>query len=202
MNTNWKILLSFILVVIIFCLGRCSKSNEKEIKTVTITTPEISGKSDTIYKPKYLTTTKDSLIYKNSVIYTDAPFNKELADKYNQLSSESAKLKEYLKSISIHEYIVPWEDSLVKIKGTFKTQGELLSTQYEYTLKERKIVAEIPVKKPTIGFLLGSSVENNIKLDKFNLNIKTGIQRKNGDLILGSYGIIDKSIEIGYLIKL
>jgi len=53
-----------------------------------------------------------------------------------------------------------------------------------------------------MNLLLGGSISNNVELDKFNFNANLGIQRKNGDLILGSYGIFDKSIQIGYLINL
>ena len=53
-----------------------------------------------------------------------------------------------------------------------------------------------------MNLLLGGSVSNSIELDKFNFNANVGIQRKNGDLILTSYGIFDKSIQVGYLINL
>ena len=53
-----------------------------------------------------------------------------------------------------------------------------------------------------MNLLLGGSVSNTVDLNKFNINTNVGIQRKNGDLILGSYGIFDKSIQVGYLINL
>ena len=39
-------------------------------------------------------------------------------------------------------------------------------------------------------------------LNKFNINANLGLQRKNGDVILGSYGVFDKSIQVGYMINL
>ena len=53
-----------------------------------------------------------------------------------------------------------------------------------------------------MNLLLGGSVSNTVDLNKFNINNNVGIQRKNGDLILGSYGLLDKSIQVGYLINL
>ena len=53
-----------------------------------------------------------------------------------------------------------------------------------------------------MNLLLGGSVSNTVQLDKFNINANLGIQRKNGDIILTSYGLLDKSVQVGYLINL
>ena len=99
-------------------------------------------------------------------------------------------------------YKIPFENDTIKIIGDVEVQGELRSLKYNWTIKERKLDIPVNLKKPTMNLLFGGSVSNSIELDKFNFNANVGIQRKNGDLILGSYGILDKSIQVGYLINL
>ena len=115
---------------------------------------------------------------------------------------ETERLKEYIKSIEVRKYKIHFENDTIKIVGDVEVQGELKSLKYNWTIKERKLDIPVNLKKPTMNLLLGGSVSNSIELDKFNFNANVGIQRKNGDLILGSYGILDKSIQVGYLINL
>ena len=201
MNSNIKyIIIGIIILIISFFIGRWT--SPKETKIVKVTIPELSGKSPIIINPKPLIQFKDSLIYKDSLIITENPFNKDLADKYINLESETERLKEYIKSIEVRKYKIPFENDTIKIIGNVEVQGELKSLNYDWTIKQKTLNIPIEIKKPTMNLLLGGSVSNSIELDKFNFNANLGIQRKNGDLILGSYGILDKSIQVGYLINL
>ena len=201
MNSNIKyIIIGIIILIISFFIGRWT--SPKEAKIVKVTIPELSGKSPIIINPKPLIQFKDSLIYKDSLIITENPFNKDLADKYINLESETERLKEYIKSIEVRKYKIPFENDTIKIIGNVEVQGELKSLNYDWTIKQKTLNIPIEIKKPTMNLLLGGSVSNSIELDKFNFNANVGIQRKNGDLILGSYGILDKSIQVGYLINL
>ena len=201
MNSNIKyIIIGIVVLLTAFFIGRWTSPIETKIIKVTI--PEVSGKSPIIINPKPLIQFKDSLIYKDSLIITENPFNKDLADKYINLESETERLKEYIKSIEIRKYKIPFENDTIKIIGDVEVQGELKSLKYNWTIKERVFDTPVDVKKTTMNLLLGGTVSNNIKLDKFNVNTNLGIQRRNGDLILGSYGVFDKSIQVGYLINL
>ena len=201
MNSNIKyIIIGIIILIISFFIGRWT--SPKETKIVKVTIPELSGKSPIIINPKPLIQFKDSLVYKDSLIITENPFNKELADKYINLESETERLKEYIKSIEVRKYKIPFENDTIKIIGNVEVQGELKSLNYDWMIKQKTLNIPIEIKKPTMNLLLGGSVSNTIKLDKFNLNANLGIQRKNGDLVLGSYGVFDKSIQVGYLINL
>jgi len=201
MNLSIKyIIIGIVILIISFFIGRWTSPMETKIVKVII--PETSGKSPIIINPKPLIQTKDSLIYKDSLIITENPFNKELADKYISLESETERLKEYIKSIELRKYQIPFENDTIKIVGDVEVQGELKSLKYNWTIKRRSLDIPVEIKKPTMNLLLGGSVSNTIKLDKFNINANVGIQRKNGDLILGSYGVFDKSIQLGYLINL
>ena len=201
MNLTIKyIIIGIIALIASFFIGRWTSPIEAKIIKVTI--PATSGKSPIIINPKPLIQTKDSLIYKDSLIVTENPFNKELADKYINLESETERLKEYIKSIEVRKYKIPFENDTIKIVGDVEVQGELKSLKYNWTIKQRSYDIPIEIKKPTMNLLLGSGVSNSIELDKFNINANIGIQRKNGDLILTSYGIFDKSIQVGYMINL
>ena len=201
MSVNIKYITVLIVALIVcFFIGRWTTLVENKVIKVII--PETSGKSPIINNPKPLIQIKDSLIYKDSLIITENPFNKELADKYINLESETERLKEYIKSIEVRKYKIPFENDTIKIVGDVEVQGELRSLKYNWTIKERKLDIPVNLKKPTMNLLFGGSVSNSTELDKFNFNTNVGIQRKNGDLILGSYGILDKSIQVGYLINL
>ena len=201
MNLNIKYTIIGILILILsFFIGRWT--SPKEAKIVKVTIPELSGNSPIIINSKPLIQFKDSLVYKDSLIVTENPFNKELADKYINLESEIERLKEYIKSIEVRKYKIPFENDTIKIIGNVEVQGELKSLNYDWTIKQKTLNIPIEIKKPTMNLLFGGSVSNSIELDKFNFNTNVGIQRKNGDLILGSYGILDKSIQVGYLINL
>lgn len=201
MNSNIKyIIIGIIILIISFFIGRWTSPTETKIVKVTI--PESSGKSPIIINPEPLIQFKDSLVYKDSLIVTENPFNKELADKYINLESETERLKEYIKSIEVRKYKIPFENDTIKIVGDVEVQGELRSLKYNWIIKERKLDIPVNLKRPTMNLLFGGSVSNSIELDKFNINANAGIQRKNGDLILTSYGIFDKSIQVGYLVNL
>ena len=201
MNLNIKyIIIGIVVLLISFFIGRWTSPTET--KTVKVTIPELSGKSPIIINPKPLIQFKDSLVYKDSLIITENPFNKDLADKYINLESETERLKEYIKSIEVRKYKIPFENDTIKIVGDVEVQGELRSLKYNWTIKQRSYDIPVEIKKPTINLLLGGSVSNTVDLNKFNINTNVGIQRKNGDLILTSYGIFDKSIQVGYLINL
>ena len=201
MNISIKyIIIGIAALIISFFIGRWTSPVETKIVKVII--PATSGKSSIIINPKPLIQTKDSLIYKDSLIITENPFNKELADKYINLESETERLKEFIKSIELRKYQIPFENDTIKIVGDVEVQGELKSLKYNWTIKQRIYDIPIEIKKPTMNLLLGGSVSNTVDLNKFNINTNVGIQRKNGDLILGSYGVFDKSVQIGYLINL
>ena len=201
MNSNIKyIIIGIVVLLISFFIGRWTSPTET--KTVKVTIPELSGKSPIVINPKPIISIKDSLVYKDTIIYTENPLDKELINRYVKLESEKDKLIAYLNSIQIRKYKIPFENDTIKIVGDAEVQGELKSLKYNWFIKQRIIDVPVEIKKPTMNLLLGGSVSNTVDLNKFNINANLGIQRKNGDLILTSYGIFDKSIQVGYLINL
>lgn len=200
-NLKYYIAGIIMILILIFFVGRCSKDDIIKTYPVKIIVPGVSGKSDTINNPIPLITTKDSLVYKDKVLYTENPYNKELANKYLSLKSETDKLHEYLKTIQIKEYSIPFEDDNIKITGHFKTQGELLSTQYDYDIKPKEIIALVPQKETKLALYAGGNVGTNIDLNKAIFNAQIGIQNAKGDIYTIQYGT-DKSIQVGYQFRI
>lgn len=199
-NLYRNILILIVLLLISFFVGRFT--SPKEVKTVTITIPAKEGSSKVITDFVPIIKVKDSLIYKDTLIYTENPFNKELAEKYTRLENEKDKLLAYLNSIQVRTYSIPYENDTLKIVGNIKVQGELKSVQYDWNIKSFKTDVDFKVPKPSMNLLVGGTFSNTVELDKFNFNVTLGLQRKNGDLILGSYGVFDKSIQAGYLFNI
>ena len=69
------IIIGVVALILSFFIGRWTFPTENKIIKVTI--PELSGKSPIIINPKPLIQFKDRLIYKDSLIITENPFNKE-----------------------------------------------------------------------------------------------------------------------------
>ena len=200
MNNNIKyIIIGIAILLLSFFVGRWT--SPKEIKNIKVTVPASSGTSPIIINPKPLIQVKDSLIYKDSLIVTENPFNKELADKYINLESETARLKEYINSIQVRKYQIPFENDTIKIVGDVEVQGTLNSLRYNWTIKERKLDVPVKLNKKTWGVLIGGGISNTKELDKFNFTGNAGVQTNNGNIILGGYSF-DQSISLTYLIKL
>lgn len=198
------ILIVIALLMLSFFLGRCT--GPVQTKEVKVIIPESSGKSPVIQNPDPLIQVKDSLIYKDSLIFTPNPINKELAeeyikleDMYSGLELETKRLQAYANSIQIRKYKIPFENDTIKIVGHLEVQGLLKEIQYDWIIKERLV--KIPEDKKRIGILLGLQVKTNLDLNNQDLYPTAGIQLKNGNLILGSYGVKEKSIQAGYLHK-
>lgn len=200
-NLKYYIVGGILLLILIFFIGRCSKPVEVKTIPIKVQVPGISGSSDTIYKPVPLISYKDSLVYKDTTLFTENPYNKELADKYTSLKGETERLQEYLKSIQIKEYKVPYEDEYIKITGNFKTQGELLSTQYDYDIKPREITALVPQKETKLALYAGGGIGTNLQLDKAVFNAQLGLQNAKGDIYTIQYGT-DKTIQVGYQFRI
>ena len=71
---------------------------------------------------------------------------KKDADKYINLESETERLKEYIKSIEVRKYQIPFENDTIKIVGDVEVQGELKSLKYNS-------VCQYPLKYVLFGIL-------------------------------------------------
>ncbi len=183
--------LCFLLLIITsYFIGRCT-ADCKIIKQISVTTPVIKGNSTTIINPKPIIGSKDVYFYEKDTIYTENPFNKELADRYTKLENERDKLEAYLTSIQLNKYTIPFEDENVSIIGNFETQGKLLSSNYEYTLKSKTYTTELEVpkiKERLFSINVGGGFFLNKELDKIEPSINLDFINKSNNILSLGYG--------------
>lgn len=206
-----KSLIMIIAIILLlglsFLAGRCSNEGDKEFVPMDVIIPEQTGKSDTIYEPIPIPSkVKDSIVWKDSILVTENPFNNKLAQDYIDLEKryanidlEKERLKKYLESIQIRDYSIPIENELLITTNNIKVQGELLSFQQDFKIKERKLQLDVPIKK-TVNFYAGAEIGNNLDLDKFVLKGNLMMQNKKGNIISASYDT-EERIWIGYAFK-
>lgn len=192
------------ILVLTFFVGRWTAPEQVVEKKITIPGKNIKTE---VLKPILVTQYKDKLVYKKDTIETENPINEELAQKYLDLEKkytgvelDKKRVEEYLKLAQKRKYDIPFENERVKISGIAEVTGELNS--YEYDIELKPFEFEVETLKPKINLFLGGGVSNNIELDKFNVDVKTGLQFKSGDIVTGSYGLVNKSFNVGYLKKL
>lgn len=197
LKTYWReILIAFLIVLLIFSFRDCSPetSTVTTYKDVKVKVPEIVGE----LKPSNITEIPskgtDSIIYKNRIIYSTHPFDKNLAKKYLK-STDSLKDLLYIRSIQEKENISDFSDQYIDLKIRTKVQGELKDIKADYKIKEREITLQektitntITVKEPRDRFSWVVGVGYNHSLDLRNnssFEANAGI-RLGKVIILGS----------------
>lgn len=198
---NIKVVIGvLILLVIMFFIGKCSKGSETITKTIRL--PAIKGKSDTIYKPVNNTKIiQKSYIYRDSVMFHDKEFDKEMADKFLKLNSDYEKIKEYVKSVEINTYQIPLEDSLIKTTSNLKVRGELISYQRDYTIKERRVDVEVKVPKTIFKMNAGVGLRTTVDLNKLVPTANVILTNYKGNHLIFEAGL-DQSIQVGVSLKI
>lgn len=201
MTTNLKIIIGVvILLIVMFFTGKCS--NSPEIITKTITLPAVKGKSDTIYKLIPVTKYKlDSIIYKDSILYHDKEFDKEIVEKFTKLNSEYEKVKSYIKATEINSYTIPIEDSIIKTISNIKVRGELVSFQRDYFIKEQKVPIKIKVPKTVFKMNIGGGLMTTTDLSKFTPTANIILTNYNENHLIFQGGL-DGSIQVGVSINI
>lgn len=175
---NRQYLPYIVIAALILYIAFVAKQCGKEKDTITVTTPAIEGKSDTVYMPVPVPSATE-YVYKyimqesgdTIITRTENPINQDLLNFY--LSNQNKRDSLYTDAIGEREYNIPIEDSLLLTNNYIKTQGKVLAFQQTYTIKPRKI--EVPVPKSWLRLSAGFEVGNTVKLDKFavkgNVNV-------------------------------
>ena len=175
---------SVLIIVLIAYIAIQKGCEPSKPDVVTVTTPAVSGSSETIYKPvplpqpypvyKYVTLKGDTIKVEN-------PVNESLLQFY--LANQSKRDSLYSDAIGEREYNIPVEDSLLITNNYIKAQGKVLEFQQTYTIKPRKISVTVPSNRFSLhgGFEVG----NTIQLDNFAVKGNIGMRFGNGQISLG-----------------
>jgi len=193
-KNNWKnIVMAVMGLTILFLLRECNPqpSTVVQVKDVKVKIPEIVG----TLKPASITELPskgtDSIVYKNRLIYSTHPFDKELAEKYLK-SNDSLKDLLYIKSIQEKENVSDFSDENIELKIRTTVQGQLKDIKADYKIKEREVVVQektitnTVIKRDKFSFLVGGGYNHSLDL-KNNSNFEVNAGIRLGDvLILGS----------------
>jgi hypothetical protein len=194
MKTNWIKLIPYVIIaILLFVLffKRCGDRGSN-----TIETPEIEGDFEE-QEPDYIKG-KDSIItkWKTKEIKTPNPVNDSLAIAYQSAKDSLERYKLYLSAIQIKTFKNTFEDEYLNLSLTGRVQGDLLGITPKYTIKSQEI--EIP--EPSLRFLIGGGIGNNIDFNDFTYRVNLGLQNSKGNIIRVGYSRIRSQdyIFLGY----
>ena len=200
----YKEFIIIILLVVIFLMNTCGGS-DKQTQKVKIKTPEVIGKID---KPSVILhhkSTHDSIVYKKGkTIYTENPFNKELAEAFKDIQKENDSLKLftiYLKAIQERSETRVFDNGDITVKVLTKTRGEILDQSIDYKIKPREIKVDIPNKNSVFVVYVGGGLKSNINVGDLSPTGMLGIQNRKGNLLFVQYGL-DRSVQVGYSFRI
>lgn len=184
----------FILVIFLF-QRNCSRSTT----TQKVIIPEKVGsfeKADTVI----VTKTKDSVIWKQTILKTENPVNKKMAAELIEALKykDSVKvLKMYLEAIQERDGTYVYDNKDLKLEIATKTRGEILSIKPSYTIKEREETVTVKQKETIFALYGGVGVSNTIEFNNPSLQAEMGFQNKSGDILSAGYDT-QKNISIKY----
>lgn len=193
----WRELVIVVLAILFFLKG-CGGDSEEQIITIPekkgsfkeVKNPEPIVKNETLYKYKYLTKEKEV------EVNVPNPVNEELMQFYLEHKNKDSL---YADAIGERDYMIPYEDSLVKTENYIKAQGKVLSFRQDYTIKEQKV--KVTPRQTIVRVLGGLEIGNTTMLDGFQAKGNVMIQNKKGNIISFGYDT-EQRIWVGYNINI
>lgn len=184
-----------IVVTLVLLWGQFFKKQDKiEIPPVTVNIPETKGSTDK-------ETIKEYIPYPVEIKGESVNVDGEWKRKYEELSDSLERYKLYLEAIKINEYSKTFiDDSILNLKGSLTTRGELLDYQFDYTVKEKpftyqpKVIKQFPKLSMKIGSEVGLSTRD---LQEFVFKGNLGFINQKGDEITISYDT-NETFWLGY----
>lgn len=197
-------LLLLISISLNFIQRGCSSPNKVSTPIVVkIKTPEIKGKIEKS-KITIISTPKNKIIYKDKQVIVENPITQKLLNSYIKENDSLKRLKMYGEAITEHIQINTFENEDLKANVTSKTQGKLLDIQLtDYILKSKELPITLPPPKETkFAVYTGGGLYYNSLDSKLGYKIDVGFQNKKGDLLEAGYNPFDKTVFIGYKVRL
>lgn len=206
----WReVLIGLLAVLLIFSVKGCGQ--EESIK-VTVKDKEVivPGSDGVFTKPKSQTELPskgvDSIIYRNNIIYSTHPLDKELAERLKNAKDSLEVMKIAIEASQERENVTYFSDDKLDLKVHTIVQGQLKDVKINYKIEpqtitiQEKIIEKTVIQKDNFGLLVTGKY--NYTLDPANpssLEVGGGIRVKKVSL-LGTINT-NKQLGIGTVIE-
>ena len=199
---------SYLGWILFFLMVWLNAGAGKEIKTVKVIVPTVTGKLES-KKPelKPLEIKQEQIVKKDRLIYKENPFNIILAEENTKLKSDYSKMSDSLKSkaydkaIELNTFSYKSEDKYLKLTIDGIVRGEVSEITPSYTIKEQESEVFVKEKLPGLKVLGGVEVGNTKTLDDLSFKGSVLFQNRKGNIISAGYDT-DKKIWAGYYISI
>ena len=195
---------SYLGWILFFLMVWLNAGAGKEIKTVKVIVPTVTGKLES-KKPelKPIEIKQELIVKKDRLIYKENPFNIILAEENTKLKadysrmSDSLKSKAYDKAIELNTFSYKSEDKYLKLTIDGIVRGEVSEITPSYTIKEQESEVFVKEKLPGLKVLGGVEVGNTKTLDDLSFKGSVLFQNRKGNIISAGYDT-DNKIWLGY----
>ena len=195
---------SYLGWILFFLMVWLNAGAGKEIKTVKVIVPTVTGKLES-KKPelKPIEIKQEPIVNRDRLIYKENPFNIILAEENTKLKadysrmSDSLKSKAYDKAIELNTFSYKSEDKYLKLTIDGIVRGEVSEITPSYTIKEQESEVFVKEKLPGLKVLGGVEVGNTKTLDDLSFKGSVLFQNRKGNLISAGYDT-DNKIWLGY----
>ena len=195
---------SYLGWILFFLMVWLNAGAGKEIKTVKVIVPTVTGKLES-KKPelKPLEIKQEPIVKKDGLVYKENPFNIILAEENAKLKSDYSKMSDSLKSkaydkaIELNTFSYKSEDKYLKLTIDGIVRGEVSEITPSYTIKEQESEVFVKEKLPGLKVLGGVEVGNTKTLDDLSFKGSVLFQNRKGNIISAGYDT-DNKIWLGY----
>lgn len=195
---------SYLGWILFFLMVWLNAGAGKEIKTVKVIVPTVTGKLES-KKPelKPLEIKQEQIVKKDRLVYKENPFNIILAEENTKLKSDYSKMSDSLKSkaydkaIELNTFSYKSEDKYLKLTIDGIVRGEVSEITPSYTIKEQESEVFVKEKLPGLKVLGGVEVGNTKTLDNLSFKGSVLFQNRKGNIISAGYDT-DNKIWLGY----
>lgn len=171
-NKYWReVLIVGLIITLILAFTKCQPQEDTKIdyKDVEVKIPEINGEFEKPSKETELPSAgADSIVYKDRVIYSTHPLNKEWAEKVKKAKDSIQILNLLVESIQERENITDFSNDDLELKVHTKVRGELKDVTAKYKIKERtaivqeKTITKTIIEKDPSGFVVGGGYNHSL----------------------------------------
>lgn len=205
----WRELL--IIVFLIILITDCNPKQDSTKVTIKDVEIEVPGSEGVFTKPKLQTELPskgvDSIIYRNKVIYSTHPIDKDLSERLKNAKDSLEVMKIAIEASQERENITDFSNEKLDLKVHTLVQGQLKDIKVDYKIHPQKItlqektIEKTIIKEDNFGVLVTGKYNHTIDpKNPSSLEVGGGIRIKKVS-VLGTVNT-NKQIGIGTVIEL